>query len=815
MSDAQQGARVDSSTAQRPRSPFWGVLGAVSLAVLFWAVAVYSIASQIGKPFPGFFYNPQRVVSSFTPRDFTGPLAGLQARDVIVAVNGEHWRELPRLVAEAGIGGTLVYTVERGGEQLEIGVPTMLFSEDILFGFLPGYVISSLIFLGIGIFIYCRNPAGALNRYLLVYLLVWALGGSVVWEVFLSPHKWTAYLLLPYAITAPVAGWIFFWTFPSDPGWRKAVGRLPVVRAFIAIAVISVLAMTGLHVAANVLDSPTLWRALVSLQGWPYFAIFGLGSIPIKSLPLLVIIRRQKSQLHRQQALVMLAGLIVGLCGWYLFLWAPAAVHVPPVAHVGWGGLVAAAYPLSIGYGVLRYRLLDIRVVVRKGLVYSLLTATLTGVFLMLALLSGYLFQSITGRTSLLAMIIPALLVAFLFQPVRSRIQNMVDRVFFQRDLEVRQALTRFSRSLNRLRSQTEIVELVRDTLVGALGAAEVTLWLPQNGSYQPVPAPGLGVEGFIAGGPLATWLATERRALHPAPGDASPLAETLRGARAAVAVPLCSGNTLVGILTLGEKRSGEAYWQDDLDLLAMLADSTALALENARLHEERVELVRQQFIQAATIQEEERRRVARELHDGVGSALAGLNIRLHRVGRHLERDHDPMAAEVKELAVETQTSIHDIRRLVYDLRPVALDELGLLAALEEYVARFQLDHGLRVALIVPESLARLPAAVETTLFRIAQEALANVARHAQARHVELRLFCGPSAVAMHIADDGRGFQQQAALSGDHTGLWSMQKRVEQFGGCFLIDSVPGAGTRITVEIPLQAAWLPGGVVDG
>jgi signal transduction histidine kinase len=810
MSDSQARVFAVGSAAFLARRPFWGVFSVISLLLLFWGLAFYSIGSQVGKPFPGFFYNPQRVVSSFTPPDFSGPQAGLRPRDVVVAVNGAHWRQMPRLVQEAGAGGTLVYTIVRGDQQLDISVPVMTFSSRIVLSFLPGYVVSSLIFLTIGIFIYCRNPAGALNRYLLVYLLIWALGGSVVWEVFLSQNKWTAYLLLPYAIAAPVAGWIFFWTFPNEPGWRQSLAGVPVVRTFAAIAAVTILVMSGLHLAAAILDRRAFWRVLVLLQGWPYFAIFGLGSIPIKSLPLLVIIGRQNDRLRRQQALVMLAGLIVGLCGWYLFLWAPAAVHVPPVAHAQWGGLVAAAYPLSIGYGVLRYRLLDIRVVVRKGLIYSLLTATLTGVFLVLALLSGYLFQSITGRTSLLAMIIPALLVAFLFQPVRSRIQNMVDRVFFQRDLEVRQALTRFSRSLNRLRSQTEIVELVRDTLVGALGAAEVTLWLPQNGRYQPVPPPGLGVKGFIAGGPLATWLATERRALNPAPGEASTLAEALRGARAAVAVPLCSGNTLVGILTLGEKRSGEAYWQDDLDLLAMLADSTALALENARLHEERVELVRQQFIQAATIQEEERRRVARELHDGVGSALAGLNIRLHRVGRHLERDHDPMAGEVKELAAETQTSIQDIRRLVYDLRPVALDELGLLAALEEYVARFQLDHGLRVELIVAESLARLPAAVETTLFRIAQEALANVAKHAEARHVELRLLCSPSGITMQIADDGQGFQPQAP-SGDQTGLWSMQKRVEQFGGCFLIDSVPGRGTRIVVEIPLQTAWLPGG----
>ncbi len=96
--------------ARRPR---WVVAAPVLLSVLIWGISLYSIASQVGKPFPGFLYNAERVVSGFTPQDFTGWQAGLRPWDWIVAVNGQHWREMPRLVHEAGVGGTLVYTVER------------------------------------------------------------------------------------------------------------------------------------------------------------------------------------------------------------------------------------------------------------------------------------------------------------------------------------------------------------------------------------------------------------------------------------------------------------------------------------------------------------------------------------------------------------------------------------------------------------------------------------------------------------------------------------------------------------------------------
>jgi signal transduction histidine kinase len=222
-----------------------------------------------------------------------------------------------------------------------------------------------------------------------------------------------------------------------------------------------------------------------------------------------------------------------------------------------------------------------------------------------------------------------------------------------------------------------------------------------------------------------------------------------------------------------------------------------------ASLHEERMATLRQQLAQVTATQEEERRRIARELHDGVGPTLASLNLGLRTAGKRLTRDGHPVAEEIEELANLVQASIQDIRRLIYDLRPTVLDELGLVPALREYVTRYQGEQGLEVALALPEGDERLPAPLETALFRVVQEALANVARHTQSGRVGVSLTYDQEDVTLRVADDGRGFDPQAPRSGTHLGLWSMQERVEQLGGHFEVDSAPGMGTTVNARVPL------------
>jgi signal transduction histidine kinase len=284
-------------------------------------------------------------------------------------------------------------------------------------------------------------------------------------------------------------------------------------------------------------------------------------------------------------------------------------------------------------------------------------------------------------------------------------------------------------------------------------------------------------------------------------PGDRSPHVEELRRIGATLAVPFLAGDKLLGILVLREKHSGDLYTQEDLELLTTLAHSATLALENARLHEERMAILRQQLAQVTAAQEEERQRIARELHDGLGPALASLNIRLRTARKLLERDHHPVAEEIEELAEHTQANIQDIRRLIYDLRPTVLDELGLLPALRQYAARYQEEQGLDVLLALSEGDERLPAPLETALFRIFQEALNNVAKHAQARRVAVELTRDREGVTLCVVDDGRGFDPLAPRSGTHLGLWSIRERVEQLGGRFEVESALGQGTKLTITV--------------
>jgi signal transduction histidine kinase len=772
------------------------VAGVILAAALIWAASLYSVASQIGHPFPGFFYTPDRIVSGFTPQDFTGWQAGLRPWDRIVAVNGQHWREIRRLVREAGIGGIVVYTVERGDQRLQIAVPTMEFTADILWRFIPGGLLFALFSLAVGIFVYARNPNGRLNRYLLLYLLLWASIVGAVWDCYLSQQKWTAYLVHPWTAIAAVAGWIFFWSFPADRARKEFLARWLLIPAFVALAAAFTVYFPTLFFLASHLDTPSLWRLYLWSGTWGHFVVLALGSVVNKTVPLLQIaLRKKASPLIRQQAVVLLVGISLGLGGWIVFLWGPAVLHFPPPASMHWGGIIATLYPLSVGYAVLRYQLLDTRVVVRKGLVYSLLTVTLTTVFLLLSLLTGYLFQGLSGQPSFLAALAPALLIAVLFQPARNRIQTFVDRAFFRREYEVRQALTAFSRDLSTLRDKEEVVHLVLDTVSETLGAQGARIWLLDDGETSEV-------SGTSEVWSLVTWLTRVQRPLLLLPDDRSPQAEDLRRIGATLAVPLLTGEQLVGVLTLGEKRSGDLYTQEDVELLTTLAHSAALALENARLHEERMAILRQQLALVTAAQEEERGRIARELHDGLGPALASLNLRLRTARKLLEQDHHPVAGEIEELAEQAQASIRDIRRLMYDLRPAALDELGLVPALRDYLAHCQQEHGLVIEFTADEG-RHLPAPVETALFRIAQEGLNNVVRHAQAQRVEVTLQQDERHVTLRIADDGRGFDPEAPRSGTHLGLWSMRERVEQLGGQFEIESAPGRGTTVRALIPL------------
>jgi len=204
--------------------------------------------------------------------------------------------------------------------------------------------------------------------------------------------------------------------------------------------------------------------------------------------------------------------------------------------------------------------------------------------------------------------------------------------------------------------------------------------------------------------------------------------------------------------------------------------------------------------------QEEERRRLARDIHDGPAQILANVVFRIDVSQKLLERDPRRAAAELEQLKGLVRQSLQDVRRIIFDLRPMALDDLGLAPALRSYVSGFGEKTGLSVQMEVRGQERRLPPAVELGCYRLVQEALNNVWKHAQAQRATVRLAFDPALVRAEVTDDGVGFDPLALGEGGprtgHFGLVSLRERAALLGGRARVDSAPGRGTRVLVELP-------------
>lgn len=204
--------------------------------------------------------------------------------------------------------------------------------------------------------------------------------------------------------------------------------------------------------------------------------------------------------------------------------------------------------------------------------------------------------------------------------------------------------------------------------------------------------------------------------------------------------------------------------------------------------------------------QEEERLRISRDLHDAIGQTLTGINVGLATLEHQAAAKSRELGSAIAEAQRLVERSMKTVHRFAWELRPTLLDDLGLVPALRSYAKTFSERTGVRVRFAAEEGLARLGGELSTALFRVAQGALTNVERHAQATHVRLSLRALPAALRLEIRDDGRGFdvrRMQDARTQTHLGLLVMRERVEMVRGTFSVESSRGRGTTVRVEVPL------------
>jgi PAS domain S-box-containing protein len=265
------------------------------------------------------------------------------------------------------------------------------------------------------------------------------------------------------------------------------------------------------------------------------------------------------------------------------------------------------------------------------------------------------------------------------------------------------------------------------------------------------------------------------------------------------IGAPLVVEGKTIGV-AVAACQTDRAFTEDDLELLRIVADRVAPAIERARLMErlragrERLELLSHRLL---NVQEEQRRRVANELHDDLGQILTALKI-----------DLDSKPAKIAEAVENVDRAMQTVRDIALELRPAMLDDLGLAAALRSHADRFAKQTGVVMHLAIEEA-PNITIEVATCCFRVAQEALTNVARHASAKNVWLTLHPTGAEIELTIRDDGSGFDSAAALTraarGESVGLVSMQERTSIAGGSIEIHSRPGAGTEIRARFPAGA----------
>ena len=417
---------------------------------------------------------------------------------------------------------------------------------------------------------------------------------------------------------------------------------------------------------------------------------------------------------------------------------------------------------LAVGAAIVRYRLWDIDLIIQRTLVYVVLSA---GVIRLYDVIVGYivaLFQ--TPNNSLISLIATAL-VAIVFQPLRSLLQRAANRLLYgERDVPY-QMLARLDQQLALALPVEEVLPTLVKTIATALKLPYVAIALLQRDAVPPSEERTVAIHG--------------QRTLHTSVEQ----------------LPLVYQGETVGQL-LFTSRTGEAQLTSaDRRVLEDLARHAGVIAHAVRLTAD----LRRSRERLVVSREEERKRLRRDLHDGLGPMMASLTLTVAATREYLRRDPETADTLLQEMAHHLQGAVGDIRRLVYELRPPTLDDLGLLGALREQASRYA-QGGLRVTLEAPDTLEGLPAGVEVAAYRVTMEALTNVVRHAQADTCVLKVERNRNLI-ITISDDGCGLP---VTIGRGIGMRSMHERAEELGGTCTIEARPGGGTLVRACFPLM-----------
>ncbi|WP_420631359.1 GAF domain-containing sensor histidine kinase [Candidatus Leptofilum sp.] len=414
------------------------------------------------------------------------------------------------------------------------------------------------------------------------------------------------------------------------------------------------------------------------------------------------------------------------------------------------------ALGICFGFAVFRRRLWGINPILNRTLVYGGLTLLIVAIYIGIVGGLGLLFQI---QTNPLIGLVATGIIAVLFQPLRDGLQRGVNRLLYGERDDPTAVLTRLAQQMETAASTDILANLVQ-TIAHTLKIPHAAIWLPvSENQFDPV----------------AVW------------GKSPKHIEMM---------PLTYQNKTIGRLAVAPRDEGGSFDRHEQQLLHTIAALTASTVRAVQLSDE----LRQSRQRIVTAREDERRRLRRDLHDGLGPQLASQTLGLEAIGQLMTTNPQKARDLLASLQTQAQEAIVDVRRLVYALRPPTLDDLGLVAALQQSANRLETEE-LRFSFDLHRPLPALPAAVETAVYRITQEAMTNVVRHAQANTCTIRLDCTDNTLTVTIQDDGQGLSPKYQAG---VGLNSMRERAEELNGRCMIQSLPEGGTQVQAQLPLE-----------
>jgi signal transduction histidine kinase len=776
----------------RTASPF-----ALALAAL--ALLGYAAAFQIRLPYDGLDWTP--ITGEVLAVDPAGPAAGrVRVGDRVVSVQGVPGAQATHLYAELDAGDPVRFQLQQIDGLREITLVMARASAQRLALRLAPLAVA-LAFLVIGALVI--GFGGDRPQARLFFLYAW-LGCSVLASGSLSTKGplWTSALfniLLPFA--GPVSVHLHLY-FPEErrPGGRRAPLLLLYGLAMLLSLPFLIVGPTAIQASA--------WNATVYAGSRLFLAVTQLLVVG-----LLVRSYRGAASVQARQKirLVALGGSLAILLVLALLV-GPDAILLRAFVPYEVGLFFLIILPLAYGYAILRHRLIQLEGLVSRGAAYTLVFVALVGIYL---LLTGLLSRLLPPRWMQLPAtnLLQVLVLSASALPIYRRIQSLVDWTFYGGWYNYRSAVERITAGLAGLKDAEALAARLGERLRSILRLESVFLFVlthaetlafhPGGGRGSDSCPPALPAQGSVAealrrrAGPLSAQELRQELIDQPLSRDERGVLEFLGGT---LLVPITDSQQLLGLLALGPRLGGERFSDEDHGILGIVARHTAAGIENIqllrelKLHAAEVEKLHRQLLHA---REDERKFLARELHDEAIQALVGLNYRLAQL-------EDGAAGEIQ---AEVRRIVEDLRSLIRALRPPALDNFGLVTAVRSHVRELG-GGGTRIDLTVEGDAERwLPEEVQLCLYRVLQEALVNVEKHAAAAHVRVLLEIRPREVTLEIQDDGRGFRIPqhlgSLLEQDHFGLVGLRERLELVRGTLQIKSSPGQGTRLSARVPL------------